>query len=125
MGISAEKSTNFFAKVCICRRLRIWSKALTFHKQWITEKNLSLFLSVPQAVKRSREKTRQLAQETRDRLNKVTEEADRLEIEVISRRKELQSYKNLFYKTLEKKKENGQHIDMKALCDDDDPHIAG
>lgn len=56
-------------------------------------------------------------------MNSMREAADRLEIEVKSRRQQLQSYKALFNKTLEKKRESGQFIDMNALYDDDDPHI--
>lgn len=72
-------------------------------------------------MKRSREKTRQRAQETRERLNRTREDADRLATKVELRRNELQNFKELFHETLQKLKNSGREIDLKSILGDDDP----
>lgn len=94
---------------------------LFFH--WATKDNNFTFLSfcVFQAVKRSRVKSKQRAQETQERVDALKKEIDETEKKLLEKKQRTKFLKELFLDTARSKSETlKRDIDLKKLLEDDD-----
>lgn len=74
-----------------------------------------------QAVKRSRVKSKQRANQTKDRVDQLKASNDKLEERISQKQKQLQTLKDLFLDTAAAKTDAGANVDLnKLLADSDD-----
>lgn len=80
-----------------------------------------------QAVKRSRVKSKQRAEETKFRVDNLKSQNTRMEERITEKEKNLKSLKELFLDAAKVKTETNKNVDLKKLLadDDDDDDILG
>lgn len=78
-----------------------------------------------QAVKRSRVKSKQRTNQTKERVDNLKSNNEKLEERITQKQKQLQTLKDLFLDTAKAKTEAGANVDLQKLLADSDDEAPG